>query len=191
VGKTPAPVTHETSTAPESGGRVASNAWASNAWASHAWANNVAFETQAARILTWNNVVLQAIAVADLSYINSLGAVFRRQLRAYPKGLVSFVVFPRGFQPAPQPVRQAMSRLLEETEGSIHHVLVVENAGLASQLLVTVIRGVLVLGGRSSYALPGSRAEGVAATLRHVTASASSNLAGELESALAYCCGRL
>ena len=133
--------------------------------------------------------MLQAVAVADLSYINALGTVFRRQLRAYPKGLVSLVVFPSGFQPAPQPVRQAMSRLLEETEGLIHHVLVVENTGIASQLLITVIRGVLVLGGHSSYALTATRAEGLAAALAHVTAAGgASNLSSELASALAYCC---
>jgi len=165
--------------APESSGRVASRAWTAN----------VAFETKSARILTWNNVVLSTLAVAELSYISSLGAVFRRQLRSYPKGLVSLVVFPNGFQPAPQPVRQAMSRLLEETAGLIHHVLVVENTGIASQLLITVIRGVLVLGGHSSYALTATRADGIAAALPHVTAAGVASPQGSgLAGALAHCC---
>lgn len=156
-----------------------------------AWAGHVVSETDTARILTWNNVVLSSLTVADLTYIKALGTAFRRQLRSYPKGLVSFVVFPNGFQPAPQPVRQAMSRLLEETEGLVHHVLVVESVGIASQLLATVIRGVLVLGGHSSYALTATRAEGLTTAARHVTAAGgASNSASELASALAYCCQR-
>jgi hypothetical protein len=160
--------------------------------AGRARAADVAFETRTARISTWNNVVLQALTSADLSYINALGTVFRRQLRSYPKGLVSLVVFPNGFQPAPKPVRQAMSRLIEETDGLVHHVLVIENTGIASQLLITVIRGVLVLGGHSSYALTATRAHGIAAALPHVEAgSRASSLSDELDSALAHCCQRL
>jgi hypothetical protein len=181
VGRTPAPATEDAGLARDPSARVPDRAWATN----------VAFETKTARILTWNNVVLQSVTVADLGYINSLGAAFRRQLRSYPKGLVSLVVFPDGFQPAPQPVRQAMSRLLEETEGLVHHVLVVENTGIASQLLITVIRGVLVLGGHSSYALKSTRADGIAATLPHVVAaSATSQLGNELTNVLTACCQR-
>lgn len=154
------------------------------------FASGLVCNSEAVRILTWNNVVIQSIHLADLSYVHTLGAVMRKQLRTYPKGIVSLALMHTGFKPAPKDVRHEMSKLLKETQGRVHHVLVVEDVGLLAQLLITVIRGVMVIGGNNVlYSLETSRQSGIDKTLPLVQRGAGQGgleTESDLRAALAY-----
>jgi hypothetical protein len=143
-----------------------------------------------ARIVAWNNVIIQSVHRADIAWVSAFDASLRKGLRSHPKGVVSLAFLHTGLRPAPKEVRNEVSRILRETDGQVHHVLCVEDVGLVAQLLVTVIRGVMVLSGkRVNYALPLSRAEAIAKTLPLVTGAArSGNLEPELAQAVAFCC---
>ena len=142
------------------------------------------------RMVAWNNVIIQSVQLADLAWVGAFDAALRKMLRSHPKGVVSLAFLRTGLRPAPKEVRNEMSRLLRETEGLVHHLLCVEDVGLVAQLLVTVIRGVVVLGGKNvKYGLPANRADAIAKTLPLVTdAPRSSALEAELTAAVAFCC---
>ena len=145
-----------------------------------------------ARILTWNNVVVQSIDRADASWARAFGTILRKQLRTYPDGVVSLAVLHTGLKPASKDVRQEMAHMMTETGRVVHHMLVVEDVGLLAQLLVTVIRGVMLLGGKHvQYSLPTSRAEAVSRALPLVKGRPrSTTLEEELSTAVAFCCAR-
>lgn len=148
------------------------------------------FDSDAARILTWNNVVVHSIVHADAAWARAFGAVLREQLRAYPEGVVSLAVLPKGFQLASKAVRAETARLVREAGRQVRHMLVVEDVGLLAQLLVTVIRGVAMLGGKHvQYSLPASRTAAVIEALPMVAGQPrATTLERELSAALAFCC---
>lgn len=157
-----------------------------------ALAAHLVWSSDGARILTWNNVVLQSVDRADAAWARSFVSVMRKQHRAYPDGLVSLAVLRTGLKPAPKDVRQELTRMIEEMGRQAHHVFVVEDKGLLAQLLVTVIRGVMMLGGKQAqYSLAADRADAVARALPLVKgAPRSTSLAEELSAAVAFCCDR-
>jgi hypothetical protein len=143
-----------------------------------------------ARIVAWNNVIIQSVHRADLAWVSAFDASLRKGLRSYPKGVVSLAFLHTGLRPAAKEVRNEVSRILREADGQVHHVLCVEDVGLVAQLLVTVIRGVIVLSRKQvNYTLPVSRAEAITKTLPLVTGAArSGTLEPELAQAVAFCC---
>ena len=154
--------------------------------------SNLVSSGDGARILTWNNVVVQSVDRTDAAWARAFVSVMRKQLRAYPDGLVSLAVLRTGLKPASKDVRQELTRMIEEMGRRAHHVFVVEDQGLLAQLLVTVIRGVMMLGGKQAqYALALDRADAVARALPHVRGRPrSTSLPEELSAAVAFCCDR-
>jgi hypothetical protein len=113
--------------------------------------------------------VLQSVQVADLAYVHALGAVMRKQVRVCPGTVVSLALLRKGMKPASSEIRREMTRLLKDTQGRVRHVLVVEDNGLLAQLLITVIRGViLIAGNRVAYSIHTDRQAAVKAALLHV-----------------------
>lgn len=147
------------------------------------------YDTESARIATWRNVVIQSVQVADLAYVQALGAVVRRQLRVSPSNVVSLALLRMGMKPAAKEVRNAMTHLLRQTEGRVRHVLVIEDSGLLAQMLITVCRGVLMIAGkRVTYSIHSDRGSAIASALPHVEGrEREAILADELGKALVLC----
>jgi len=152
----------------------------------------VVSSSDGSRILTWNNVVVQSLDRADSAWARSFVSVMHKQLRAYPDGVVSLAVLRTGLKPAAKDVRQELTRMIGEMGRAVHHVFVVEDSGLLAQLLVTVIRGVMMLGGKQAhYSLAVDRADAVAKALPLVKGAArSTSLLEELSRAVDFCCER-
>jgi hypothetical protein len=140
--------------------------------------------------VAWHNVIIQSVHRADRAWVRAFEGIVHERLRSYPTGVVSLAFLHTGLRPAAKEVRNEVSRISRETEGRVHHVLCVEEVGLVAQLLVTVIRGVMMLGGKkANYSLPAGRAEAILTTLPLVTSAARSpDLESELAQAVAFCC---
>jgi hypothetical protein len=128
---------------------------------------------------------------AEMPCVDALSAALATQLRLYPGNVISLALLRNGLQPAAGDVRKAMSRLVRESGERVRHILVVEDAGLLGQLMVTLIRGViLVASGKISYAIHTRRDEAVARVLPQVSAppgASAASLKAELLAAIAVC----
>lgn len=147
------------------------------------------YDNESARMVTWRNVVIQSVHVADLAYVHALGAVLRRQLRASSGTVVSLALLRTGMKPAKKDVRNEMTRLLKQTEGRVLHVLVIEDVGLLAQMLITVCRGVLMIAGKGvTYSIHSARSAGILAALPKIEGQErEAILANALSKAITLC----
>jgi hypothetical protein len=151
--------------------------------------SRLVYNNDSARIMTWRNVVIQSVQVADLAYVRALAAVLSKQLRVSPSNLVSLALLRIGMKPAPRDVRHEMTKVLKQGAGRIRHVLVIEDTGLLAQLLITVCRGVILAArDRAAYSMHRDREAGIVAALPYIHGEESlSVLAQELRAAVSRC----
>jgi hypothetical protein len=151
----------------------------------------VVFERDMLRVCVWRNVVIQDVGKAQMDVVDALSAALRQQLLLYPANVVSLALLRHGLQPAASDVRKAMSRVIRENGSAVRHVLVVEDAGVLGQLMITVIRGVILFGsGKTIYSIHTQRREALAKVLPHVAAApgaSAASLKNELLAAIAVC----
>jgi hypothetical protein len=151
----------------------------------------VVYECDMLRVCIWRNVVIQDVGKAQMACVDALAAALRQQLPLYPDNVISLALLRNGLQPAPADVRKAMSRLIRDSGTGVRHVLVVEDAGVLGQLMITVIRGVILFAsGKARYSIHTQRDEALTKLLPQVAAAPGTSAAAlkeELRAAIAVC----